>query len=87
MEFLHSRKFDKNFKRLPNTLRQHFFERQDIFAEDRRHPLLRDHALQGKLIGYRSFSVTGDISVLYEEINASTVRLINIGTHHELYGS
>lgn len=87
MEFLHSRKFDKNFKRLPNALRQQFFERQDIFAEDRRHPLLRDHALHGKLLGYRSFAMTGDISVLYEEVSVSTVLLINVGTHHELYGS
>lgn len=87
MEFRHARRFDRNFKRFPQTIQVRFIERQDLFALDRRHPLLRDHALHGALSGYRSFSVTGDISVLYEELGASAVRLIDIGTHHDLYGS
>lgn len=87
MEFRHARRFDRNFKRFPKTIQMRFIERQDLFALDRRHPLLRDHSLHGALSGYRSFSVTGDISVLYEELGISTIRLIDIGTHHDLYGS
>ena len=87
MEFIPTRRFDRSFKRLPFSLQKRFVERKDIFRENCRHPLLRDHALQGQMLGYRSFSITGDINVLYEEINASTIRLIDIGTHHDLYGS
>ena len=87
MRFIHTRGFDRSLKYLPRPLQNRFAERQELFAEDRRHPLLRDHALHGQLLGYRSFSITGDISVLYEDISIESVRLIDIGTHHELYGS
>ncbi len=84
---MYARRFVRNFKRLPPALKERVRERQTIFIVDRQHYLLRDHALQGKLLGYRSFSITGDISVLYEAISVSTLRFIDIGTHHELYGS
>ena len=87
MRIFYARRFVRNFKRLSSALKERVHERQAIFITDRRHYLLRDHALHGTLLGYRSFSITGDISVLYEEIDASAVRLIDIGTHHELYGS
>ena len=87
MRILYARHFVRNFKRLSPALKERVRERQAIFIVDRRHYLLRDHALHGTLLGYRSFSITGDVSVLYEEVDASVVRLIDIGTHHELYGS
>lgn len=87
MRFLHSRRFDRRFKRLTRSLQERAIERQALFAGDRRHPLLDDHALHEPYLGCRSFSVTGDIRIIYRLISDTACLLVDIGTHHELYGS
>ena len=87
MHFLHSRRFDKRFKRLPHSLQEKAIERRALFAGDRRHPLLDDHALHEPYLGCRSFSVTGDMRIIYRLISDTECLLVDIGTHHELYGS
>lgn len=64
-----------------------FKERKDIFLHDRMHPLLRDHALDGKWIGHRSINVTGDIRAVYRMESSDLCIFVAIGTHPELYGS
>jgi len=46
--------------------------------------LLQDHLLMGKLEGYRAFSVTGDIRVVYY-IHDQTAYFVDIGTHNQVY--
>ena len=45
---------------------------------------LYDHALGGKLDGKRAFSVTGEIRVIYVELEG-TIVLLDIGTHNQVY--
>lgn len=45
---------------------------------------LKDHRLLGSKSEFRSFSVTGDIRVVYK-IEGNTLRLYDIGTHNQLY--
>jgi mRNA-degrading endonuclease YafQ of YafQ-DinJ toxin-antitoxin module len=87
MHFIHTRLFDKRFKRLESSLKARAEKRQELFAQNRRHPLLDDHALHEPYLGCRSFSVTGDVRIIYKPINDTTCLLVTIGTHHELYGS
>lgn len=87
MEIRYSRAFTKSFKRLSKVLQQRVIARQKLFREDRHHPLLKDHALSGEFDGCRSFSVTGDVRVVYTFIGTENVAFMHIGTHHELYGS
>ena len=61
-----------------------FVERLKIFTENPHYPLLHDHALIGKLNKYRSFSITGDIRVIYY-IHDGTAYFIDIGTHNQVY--
>lgn len=51
---------------------------------DPKQALLNDHALHGDLEGYRSFSVTGDIRVVYK-IEGETIKLFDIGRHNQVY--
>ncbi len=60
-------------------------ERIDLFRQDRSHPLLEDHALSGSRHMLRSFSITGDIGVVYQPISEDRVRLIDIGSHNQVY--
>jgi addiction module RelE/StbE family toxin len=75
--------FDKRVK-TDQKLRQKFNERLDLFRSERMNPLLRDHALKGDMLGYRSFSVTGDVRVIYIETDELIV-LVDIGTHNQVY--
>lgn len=87
MNVLYSRTFERQFKRCNRDIRAAIIQRQELFVHNRRNDLLRDHALSGELKGSRSFSVTGDIRVIYRFVEDSTALFLEVGTHHELYGS
>lgn len=59
-------------------------ERVKIFQENPQNPLLRDHALAGSKFKYRSFSITGDIRIIYEQQDNKIV-FHDIGTHNQVY--
>ncbi len=81
------RTFEKHFKQRigPNEkLTNQFKERLALFmAGDLGYPL-HDHALTGKLAGKRSFSIAGDMRVIYIELEDSIV-FLDIGTHNQVY--
>ena len=69
----------------PNkNLDKRFEERFKLFLENQKNPLLRDHALGGKMKGFRSFSITGDIRVIYIFQNNVTY-FVDIGSHNQVY--
>lgn len=81
---LHQR-FIKKYKKLTSAEREKFKERRDLFLEDPFHPLLRNHALHGKYADYRSINITGDMRLVYKNLDAETFLFVEIGTHSELY--
>ena len=87
MEIGYSRTCGKKFKHLSRTLQQRVLARQKLFIENRHHPLLKDHALTGEFVGCRSFSITGDVRVIYRTFGTGKTVFLTVGTHHELYGS
>ncbi len=59
----------------------------DIFEANPFDISLKNHALKGTMKNLRSFSVTGDLRVVYQPFkDHSEVILINVGTHSRLYG-
>jgi addiction module RelE/StbE family toxin len=80
-------KFIKIFKKRIShqpTIKKKFFERTRLFEKNTMNPLLKDHALGGKLNGFRSFSITGNIRVIYF-IENEIAYLVDIGTHNHVY--
>ena len=84
--------FTKDFKRTyrkriqaNENLARRFESRYDLFENDPTNPILKDHALGGKLQNHRSFSVTGDVRVVYY-IFEDTAYFVDIGTHNQVYG-
>jgi len=84
--------FTKNFKKTyakriqpHKNLEKRFEERYDLFVENPKYTQLLDHPLTGKLRGYRAFSITGDIRVVYKIINFIAY-FYDIGTHNQVYG-
>ncbi len=86
IEFTH--KFIKNYKKRFShklNIQKRFNERSRKFAENPNDPILLDHALSGKLDGYRAFSITGDVRVAYY-IHNNIAYFIDVGTHNQVYG-
>ncbi len=65
-------------------LRQKVKERIALFQANPKSPLLNDHSLKGDKSGYRAFSVTGDMRIIYY-MDHDTVYFVDIGTHNQVY--
>ncbi len=87
MDIVWSKRFHKKMAKLPSSIRQGFLERTELFMTDPSHPLLNNHALHGKYAGRRSINITGDYRLIFEVIGAETVHVLDIDTHHNLYGT
>ncbi|MHB8443360.1 MAG: type II toxin-antitoxin system RelE/ParE family toxin [Patescibacteria group bacterium] len=87
MKIKYHKNFLKNYKKRisPNPkLVDKFQKRLGIFLDNFNNPVLKNHKLTGKLSIYNSFSVTGDIRVIYK-IEEDSILLFDIGTHNQVY--
>ena len=87
MEIIRTKRFDKSFrKRIKNnpSLINQFKQRWLMFEKDENHPLLKNHSLKGNLSGYKAFSITGDIRVIYKK-EKNKIILYDIGAHNQVY--
>ncbi len=80
----YSRKFKKQFKKLPEYAVVKFEKRLRLFLHEPNNPLLRNHKLSGKYQNRRSINVTGDYRLIFYRTK-NTLDLEAIGTHSELY--
>lgn len=60
-------------------------ERLLLFQKDPTNPILKDHQLKGAKRKFRSFSITGDIRIVYLSISEGHAILLDIGTHNQVY--
>lgn len=89
MDIVLSNQFKKSFKKriLKNMpLIAQYKVRTALFIQNSSSPLLHTHILKGKLREYRSFSITGDVRVIYIQQNKTTILFVDIGTHAQVYG-
>lgn len=79
--------FRKHFKKricpYPKLVSR-FNQRLHLFLVDANNSLLKDHPLRGKKAEYRSFSVAGDIRVVYK-MKGNVIQLYDIGSHNQVY--
>lgn len=81
------KRFLKHFKLrvVPNlSLDRQYSKRLPLFLSDPKQALLNDHALHGDLEGYRSFSISGDIRVVYRT-EGEVIQFYDIGSHNQVY--
>ena len=81
-----SKKFVKQYKKLPAHVQKQFIDRLKLYIEDENHSLLNVHSLQGKYKGLWSFNVSSDIRVIFDSAEENVTILVAIGSHSELYG-
>lgn len=80
-----TKSFDKQYTRLGEKIKERFKQRIVIFRENPFDPKLRNHALKGRYLGYRSIDITGDIRALYTVTGNTIIIFGFIGTHGQLY--
>lgn len=79
----YKRSYKKRFIHDLKTKKQ-IAERLDLFLSKPQHPLLKLHALKGNQKGYYSFSVSGDVRIVFY-ISKGDIYLVDIGTHNQVY--
>ena len=87
MKFIPSKRFEKNSAKLGKQLRVILAERLQRFASEPKHQLLNNHALRGGSRHLRSINISGDYRLIYEKVGNDVIRLMDIDTHSNLYGS
>ena len=85
MEISFSNAFRKEYRKLPDKLRNRVDERVIRFANNPFDVSLKNHELKGKYEGYRSINITGDLRVHYYVLEKNTALFVKLGTHSELY--
>ena len=63
---------------------ERFQRHLELFGQGIRKEPINDHPLTGKLKGLRSFSVGGDVRVVYEETEEHYL-FVDIGSHNQVY--
>ena len=80
------RKFERQYKKLPNFLKKKTSTSIQLFTQNPTHFSLKNHPLKGRLKGLRSISVTGDIRIIFqEENNYMWGVFLSIGGHDKVY--
>lgn len=85
MNIFFTDKFKKRFNKIPENIQVGFQKKLDLFVENPRTQLLKNHPLKGYLAGKRAFSITGNYRAIYKIIGENSVVLVDIGTHNQVY--
>lgn len=84
----YSKKFNKQLKKAPLSIKIAFRDRLIIFIKNPFAPILNNHFLKGKYLFSRSINITGDWRAIYSEVleNKEKVAIfLALGTHSQLY--
>jgi addiction module RelE/StbE family toxin len=76
--------FKNKYSELEKKIRNKFKERISIFIFDEFNPILNNHSLRGKYLGYRSINVSGDIRAIYKKRNNVAI-FVYIDNYNNLY--
>lgn len=85
MEIQLHKNFEKQLLKLKKSQKEKFRERRSLFLQDQFSPILNNHALNGKYLGYRSINVTGDLRIIFKK-EENIIIFLSIDSHSNLYG-
>jgi addiction module RelE/StbE family toxin len=86
MQYVLSKRFEKDFAKLPRPVKNKVLVVLQKFVDDPLNPSLRKHPLSGKWNNHFSINVTGDVRAVYLYIKNDVVHFVAVGSHSELYG-
>jgi len=82
MEIIYSSKFAREYKKLPNNIKDIAEEQETVFRKDPFNPILKTHKLKGKLGGFFSFSIGYRYRIIFEfSKDKNTIYFLSAGDH------
>ena len=85
MEIIYSSKFAREYKKLPENIKNIAEEQEILFRKDPFDPKLKTHTLKGKLRGFWSFSIGYKYRIIFEFVNNKTVAHFHSVGNHDIY--
>ncbi|MFH1632186.1 MAG: type II toxin-antitoxin system mRNA interferase toxin, RelE/StbE family [bacterium] len=86
MKIVYHKKFEKQYSKLPEALKDKTRLTIATFVQDPHDKILRNHALKGRMQGLRAISVTGSVRIVLKEENSYTlVIFLSLGGHDRVY--
>ena len=76
--------FIKDSKRLTVPQKEKLIQRLKLFGQEEFNPILNNHSLKGKYLGYRSINITGDLRAIYKK-NRTEAIFVVLDSHSHLY--
>ncbi len=86
MQLDFTKKFWKQYHKLPANFQKQFDARLQLFITDASDARLRIHPLKASYAGYWSMDVNGDLRALFRRDGDQIIIFALIGTHSQLYG-
>ena len=80
-----TKSFDKQYSKLSTKIKNQFKVRVELLRVNPFDISLRNHALKGRYLGYRSIDINGDVRALYTVKGDVVIIFGFIGTHGQLY--
>lgn len=74
-------KFERNFKKLPRSVREKAAEKERIFREDPFRPILKTHRLKGPMRDFHSFSINYRYRIVFAFEDNGGVTFVDAGDH------
>lgn len=84
MEVKFHKHFKKKFKKLPEKIQEQFYERLEIFFQNKFDKILNNHSVDMAFPNCNSINISGDYRAIFEDQGHVAI-FITIGTHSELY--
>ena len=76
-----SPKFEKNYRRLPQNIKEKAKQKEQIFRENPFNPRLKTHKLSGKDKGCWAFWIDNSYRIKFIFLSPREVLFLDIGTH------
>ena len=84
MQTIYTKEFKKDYKKFPSYIKEKVDSRLRLFATSEFDTILNNHKLHYPWDGHRSINITGDIRLIYKQIELVRL-LVRVGSHSELY--
>ncbi len=84
MEVKFHKNFKKKFKKLPVKIQEQFYERLELFFQNKFDKILNNHSVDKAFPNCNSINVSGDYRAIFQDLSDLAI-FITIGRHSELY--
>lgn len=89
IKFRFTKTFQKEISQLSWTQAHQLKKRLELFQANPNHQLLKKHKLHGKMKGFYTINITGDLRAVYWILEKNkdelTIGFTRLGTHSQLY--